>query len=88
MGRFDDGVKGYVKAKATVEVYFPIDWRGSVEIACKHCPFFVRSNMRCGLNQAIVNFPEKYIGSACPLEEVTEETNLDDVLESEDENGI
>ena len=57
MANFDSGVKGYVKATATVEVHFPIDWRDSVEIACKHCPFFVRTNMRCGLNQSIVNFP-------------------------------
>lgn len=85
MANFEDGVKGYVKAKATVTVYFPIDWRGSIEIACKHCPFFVRSNMRCGLNQAIVNFPDKYVGSACPLEEIKETVDLDKVIESEDE---
>ena len=73
MANFDDGVKSYVKATATVEVHFPVDWRGSVEIACKHCPFFVRANMRCGLNQAIVNFPEKYVGSQCPLEKFESE---------------
>ena len=84
MANFDDGVKGYVKAKATVEVYFPIDWRGSVEIACKHCPFYVRANQRCGLNQAVVNYPDKYVGTHCPLEEFKEETNLETVLESEE----
>lgn len=73
MANFDDGIKGYVKATATVEVHFPIDWRGSVEIACKHCPFYVRSTQRCGLNQAIVNYPEKYVGTDCPLEKYESE---------------
>ena len=73
MANFDDGVKGYIKATATVEVHFPIDWRGSVEIACKHCPYYVRANMRCGLNQSVVNFPEKYVGSDCPLVQVESE---------------
>lgn len=73
MANFESGVKGYVKGKATVEVYFPIDWRGSVEIACKHCQFFVKANMRCGLNQSIVNFPEKYVGDNCPLERAESE---------------
>lgn len=72
MANFETGVKDYVKARATVEVHFPIDWRGSVEIACKHCPFYVKSTQRCGLNQAIVNFPDRYIGRECPLEEVEE----------------
>ena len=73
MANFDTGVKGYVKATATVEVHFPIDWRGSVEIACKHCPFYVRATCRCGLNQAIVNYPDKYVGSDCPLEKFESE---------------
>ena len=75
MANFDSGVKGYVKATATVEVHFPIDWRDSVEIACKHCPFFVRTNMRCGLNQSIVNFPDKFVGDNCPLEKFESEEN-------------
>lgn len=73
MANFDDGVKGYVKGTATVEVYFPIDWRGNVEIACKHCPFYIRSHQRCGLNQEIVNFPDRYVGVACPLEKFESE---------------
>lgn len=73
MANFDTGVSGYIKATATVEVYFPIDWRGSVEIACKHCPFYVKATQRCGLNQQVVNFPEKFVGSNCPLERVESE---------------
>ena len=73
MANFDSGVKGYIKARAVVEVNFPIDWRDNAEIACKHCNFFVRATQRCGLTQQIVNYPERYIGECCPLEEVTED---------------
>mgnify|MGYP003292927894 CR=1 FL=1 len=75
MASFETGVSGYVTARTTVEVNFPIDWRGNVEIACKHCPFFVRATNRCGLNQTIVNYPEKYVGEYCPLEEVKEDVS-------------
>ena len=73
MANFDTGVKGYIKASAVVEVYFPIDWKDNAEIACKHCNFFVRATQRCGLNQTIVNYPEKFVGEYCPLEEVKED---------------
>lgn len=73
MANFESGVSGYVRATATVEVRFPIDWRGSVEIACKHCPFYKKSTQRCALNQSVVNFPEKYVGDNCPLEKFESE---------------
>ena len=73
MASFETGVKGYIKARAVVEVYFPIDWKDNAEIACKHCNFFVRATQRCGLTQQIVNYPERYIGECCPLEEVIED---------------
>jgi hypothetical protein len=76
MANFDSGVKRYIKARATVEVFFPVDWRDSAEIACKHCKFFVRSTMRCGLNQEVVNYPERYVGECCPLEEVIEDVQI------------
>lgn len=82
MANFDSGVSRYIKARAVVEVGFPVDWRGSVEIACKHCPFFHRTSSRCGLNQSIVNYPERYVGSSCPLE-VVDEGSME---ESENEN--
>ena len=78
MANFETGVKAYVKARATVEVFFPIDWRGSVEIACKHCPFYVKATQRCGLNQEVVNFPDRYVGRECPLEEVKESEEVKD----------
>ena len=72
MANFESGVKGFVKAYAVVQVGFPIDWRGNAEIACKHCNFFIRATQRCALNQEVVNFPERYVGSQCPLEIIEE----------------
>lgn len=73
MANFDTGVMKYIKAVAVVETSFPVDWKGNAEIACKHCNYFVRATGRCGLTQDIVNFPDKYVGETCPLQEVTEE---------------
>ena len=73
MANFDTGVKGYIKARAVIEVNFPIDWRDNAEIACKHCNFYVRATQRCALTQQVVNFPERYVGECCPLQEVTED---------------
>ena len=73
MANFETGVKRYIKAYAVVEVGFPVDWNDRPEIACKHCNFFVKATQRCGLTQQIVNYPEKYVGESCPLEEVTED---------------
>lgn len=76
MASFDSGVKGYVKAEAVVTTYFPIDWKGNVEIACKHCNFFVNSTRKCGLTQTVVNFPERFVGVDCPLEQVEVKENV------------
>lgn len=73
MANFDTGVKRYIKTYAVVEVFFPVDWKDNPEVACKHCPFFARSSQRCGLTQSVVNFPEKYVGECCPLEEVRDD---------------
>lgn len=79
MANFDSGVSRFIKTRAVVEVGFPVDWRGSVEIACKHCPFYVRATVRCALNQAVVNYPEKGVGEYCPLELVEEEGETENV---------
>ena len=73
MANFADGIARYIKARAIVEVYFPVDFKGKEEIACKHCPFFVRATQRCGLNQELVNYPEHFVGADCPLEPIEEE---------------
>ena len=70
MANFDSGVKRYIKARAVVEVGFPVDWRDNPDISCKHCNMFVRATQRCGLTQQIVNFPDRYVGECCPLEPV------------------
>lgn len=70
MANFDTGVASYIFGRATVTVGFPVDYRGNAEIACKHCPFYVRATQRCALTQQIVNFPEKYVGECCPLERI------------------
>lgn len=79
MANFDTGVSRYIKARAVVEVGFPVDWRGNAEIACKHCTFFVRATQRCGLTHDIVNFPDRYIGECCPLIPIDETEINDDV---------
>jgi hypothetical protein len=73
MARFDDGVKRYIKARAVVEVGFPVDWRDNPAIACKYCKFFVHTTRKCGLTSEVIAYPENYVGSECPLEEIIEE---------------
>jgi hypothetical protein len=70
VANFDSGVKGYIIGRATVEVGFPVDHKGNVEIACRHCKFFVRATLKCGLNQEIINYPDRYVGVNCPLERI------------------
>ncbi len=79
MANFEDGVKRFIKCQATVFVNFPVDWRDSAEVACKHCQFFVHSTRKCGLTQSVVNFPEKYVGCDCPLEEIIEDEENENV---------
>lgn len=73
MANFDDGIASFIKARVTIEVHFPVDFKGRAEIACKHCNYFVRATQRCGLTQTIVNYPEHFVGTDCPLEEVKED---------------
>lgn len=70
MANFESGVARYIIGQVTLTVGFPVDFKGNAEIACKHCRFFVRATQRCGLNQEIVNFPDKYVGVSCPLERI------------------
>lgn len=70
MANFETGILGYIKARAVVETYFPIDKKGNAEVACKHCNYFVRATQRCGLTQTIVNYPEKFVGNDCPMVQV------------------
>lgn len=67
---FDSGVTEYIKATATVEVYFPVDSKGNAFICCENCEFFRTASKSCALNGRVVAFPSKYVGAFCPLEKV------------------
>ena len=67
MPTFETGVSGYIHATVTVKVSFPIDWRGNTDVKCAMCPYYGRTSQKCHLNGSIVEYPEKYIGSNCPL---------------------
>lgn len=70
---FEDGIAGYIHARAVVDVYFPIDMRGNADISCNQCQFFRRSSRTCALNDAVVQYPEKYVGGNCELDLVDED---------------
>lgn len=68
MAGFDSGVSRYVTGTATVTVHFPVDSKGREHIACVHCKFFSSSSRFCQLSKEIPEFPDKFVGSFCPLE--------------------
>ena len=61
------GVQGYVTGTATVTVNSPIDLHGNLDINCRQCWYFRRTYSTCGLNGQVCEYPDKYIGSRCPL---------------------
>ena len=73
MTSFDSGVASYIHAQAKVDVFFPVDARGNADISCSQCYYFRRNYKTCGLNGEVCQYPEKYVGASCPLEEVEEE---------------
>lgn len=73
MASFDSGVASYIHAQAKVDVFFPVDARGNADISCNQCYYFRRQSRSCALNGEICQYPEKYVGASCPLEEVEEE---------------
>ena len=70
---FDNGVASYVVGTATVEVPFPVDYKGNRDVRCLMCRYYSSSGRSCRLNGEIVYYPEKYIGAFCPLNFDTEE---------------
>ena len=72
MASFESGVKEYVKAYAVVEVYFPVDFKGSADVSCKQCPYLSHSARICQLNKKVVAYPERHVGQYCPLSEIIE----------------
>ncbi len=75
MAEFSSGVAGYVYGTAQVTATFPVDFRGSAEICCHQCRYYRRNYRSCGLNGEICEYPEKHIGSRCPLTFHIEEEN-------------
>lgn len=67
MPTFESGVAAYIFGTATVRVAFPVDSRGTPYVRCCYCDYFSRTTQRCRLNGKICEFPDKYIGSQCPL---------------------
>ena len=72
---FESGVSAYVVGTCIVEVNFPVNWKGEPDVRCEMCRFYSRTGHGCRLNGAVVEYPEKYIGSQCPLN-FGEENNI------------
>lgn len=67
-GSFESGVSSYVIGTAVVEVSFPVDRKGNSDVSCSQCFFYREASRRCGLTGQISEYPNKYVGSHCPLE--------------------
>lgn len=67
MSSFESGVASYIHGRATVDVFFPVDWKGNADVCCYQCWYFRRNYQTCGLNGEICQYPSKYVGSLCPL---------------------
>ena len=75
MAFFETGVADYIHARATVDVFFPVDHKGNADISCNQCFFFRRNYSTCGLNGEVCQYPNKYVGGSCPLKRVDETNN-------------
>lgn len=72
MANFESGVADYIHARATVDIYFPVDHNGNADISCTQCFFFRKNYQTCGLNGEVCQYPQKYVGDSCPLKPVEE----------------
>ena len=75
MPNFDTGISDYIHAQATVDVFFPVDFRGNADISCSQCFFFRKNYQTCGLNGEVCQYPQKYVGGSCPLKPADENNN-------------
>lgn len=66
--RTDSGVARYRKARCIIEIGFPVDFRGNESIDCMHCFLFQRQSGKCPLTGQVSEYPDRYVGSHCPLE--------------------
>ena len=67
MADYENGVSSYIHATATIDVYFPVDAKGNADVNCYQCEYFHRTSSRCGLNDRLCAYTQKYIGQYCPL---------------------
>lgn len=67
MSYYDNGCSSYIKTEATVVNYFPVDSRGTADIACVFCRYFRDGSRRCSLTNEVIPYPNKYVGRECPL---------------------
>jgi hypothetical protein len=82
-GHFESGVARYVHAVAVVDVFFPVDFKGSEHCYCTQCKYFQSQSRKCGLTHEVSEFPERYVGSHCPLQFYDDNENNNN-FESED----
>ena len=66
--KFESGVKGYIVGKCIISVNFPIDWNDKETINCSLCKYYVPSARTCSLTKEVSEFPQKFVGSHCPLD--------------------
>jgi len=67
---FESGVASYIIGEAVVRNYFPVDKKGNADICCVHCDFYREASHKCGLTGKIPEYPNKYVGKECPLEQI------------------
>lgn len=68
MGVLDSGVKSYIITQTIITVGFPVSFSGMAEVNCYHCKYFTHSSGVCQLTKEVSEFPQRYVGSHCPLE--------------------
>ena len=76
---FKTGVSRYIVGTATVKATFPVDLKGNPDVSCNQCRFFRRTAQLCGINGEICEYPQKYIGTQCPLNFESEENENESV---------
>lgn len=64
---FESGVASYVRGRAVITVYFPVDAKGNADTSCVRCFYYSESSKRCLQNNEKPAYPSRYVGDACPL---------------------
>lgn len=67
MANFESGVTSYIRGRAVVEVFFPVDKNNKSDISCNQCFFYRDGSHRCSLTGEVSAYPTKYVGDTCPL---------------------